>query len=167
VREQPTHAPQERTTPRARTRAQRRRARVRVRLLLASALVAIGIALALTDLHGRSQVAENLKGLAAARHRLADAHLALVAKGIETQDSYSEVESIESSTADNQVSLTATNASISADDTGIFFDGISLPTLNTCLTGVVQVLDQIDVGQVAGALAELTNLSAVCSAVSP
>lgn len=125
------------------------------------------MAITVTDLHGRHQVTENTRALGVDRHRFAVAHQELVAKESETQAGYDEVQSVESSTATNQAGVTSANASTATADAGIFFDGTSLPTLNTCLTGVFQVLDQIDVGQVGSAVSELVNLSPVCSLVSP
>lgn len=135
--------------------------------MLVSTLVVVGVVVTLSDLHGRSQVARNLQGLAAARHELAHTQKLLTAKEMVSTGAYNELESIESSTADNEAGVTQANASTAVADAGISFDGNSLPTLNTCLTGVFQVLDQIDVGQVSGAVTELTNLSTVCGAVSP
>jgi len=135
--------------------------------VLAAALVASGVAITLTDIHGRDQVTENVHALGVDRHRLVVAQQGLVTKESETQAAYNEVQSVESSTATNQAGVTSANASTAAADVGIFVDGTSLPTLNTCLTGVFQVLDQIDVGQAGSAVSELVNLSPVCSLVSP
>lgn len=138
-----------------------------MRLLLASTLVLIGAAVTLSDLHGRSQVGANLHGLATARDELAHTRKLLLQEEKVSAGAYNELESIESSTADSQAGVTQANGATATADAGIFFDGNSLPTLNTCLTGVFQVLDQIDVGQVPAAVSELTNLSPVCGAVSP
>ena len=148
-----------------RTRAQRRRARTRGRILLATLLLVAGTFVALTDLHGRNQVAQGLRALAVDQHRLTDTRAALVGTELRTAGTFQQVEQIQTTTADNQVSVTDTNTSISTDEAGIFLDGISLPTLNLCLTGIYQSLDQIDVGQASSAVYELGYLGPVCSAV--
>jgi hypothetical protein len=128
-------------------------------------LLIAGTAVTLTDLHGRNQVAQGLRGLALDQHRLAHARTALVGTEGRAAGMFQQVEQIQTTTADSQVSTTDTNASTNADDAGIYFDGIDLPTLNLCLTGIYQSLDQIDVGQVSSAVHELNNLATVCNAV--
>jgi len=84
----------------------------------------------------------------------------------QTTGTYQQIEKIETATAGTQVNLTDTNSATTTADDGIFFDGISLPALNICLTGIYQSLDQIDVGRESSAISELTDLAPVCNAVN-
>jgi len=161
----PRHASSRPRRP-TRTRTQRRRARTRGRVLLAGLLLIAGTIVTLTDLHGRDQVGTGLRQLSADRARLADTQTALAGAEYQTTGTYQQIEKIETATAGTQVNLTDTNSATTTADDGIFFDGISLPALNICLTGIYQSLDQIDVGRESSAISELTDLAPVCNAVN-
>lgn len=119
----------------------------------------------LTDLNGRAEVGQNRHLLAVATHHLASTRATLFDTQDQTQSAVRELESIQESTLNSSDSLTDANNSIAADNLGSFFDGISVSTLDDCLVGVVQSLDQIAVGQVAKAIFDLNAITPICNAV--
>ncbi len=135
--------------------------------MLAGLVLASGVTLVLTDLTGRTEVGRATHALGSAEGRLAEERSALVAGSRQMQSGYDQIRQVESATAGSQVDLTNTNASIGATDVGIFYDGIDVATLNGCLTGVIQALDQVAVGQVGSAVSSLEAVATPCQSVAP
>jgi hypothetical protein len=128
-------------------------------------LLATALSITLTDLNGRSEVGQNLQSLAAAKHQLVSTRSTLFETQGQTQSTIRDLEGLEGSTLDASDALTASNNSIAADNLGAFFDGINVSTLDGCLVGVVQSLDQVAVGQVFKAISELNAVTPICNAV--
>ncbi len=67
--------------------------------------------------------------------------------------------------ASNQ--LTQVRAQVASAQAGVRLDGVSISELQTCLSGVDQVLNEISLGDAAGAAAILRQNSASCQAAEP
>jgi hypothetical protein len=138
-----------------------------VRVGLALVLVGTILVLLLADLHGRAQIRHEDRVLATTQHHLAKTNARTSDTNDQTDAMYREILKLESAAIATQGSLDGTNASISSADVQIFYAGVDLSVFDGCLSGVVQALDQVAVGQIAGAAASLSVVAGACSAVNP
>jgi hypothetical protein len=63
--------------------------------------------------------------------------------------------------------LTQVRAELASAQAGVRLDGVSISELDSCLSGVDQALNQISLGDQAGAAASLGQVAANCKAAEP
>ncbi len=155
--------------PRRRSQRRRKRLLTLVAVTAASALLTTGV---LSDLHVRSELRQARSSLRATRSRLvktlkrlssAEAGLASSTAQRGTLQLALNNTARELSTA--EASLTSSQASLASANTGLAFQGISITTLNTCLAGVEQALNQVAVGDQSGAVTSISAASRSCQAL--
>ncbi|HVA04706.1 MAG TPA: family 43 glycosylhydrolase [Acidimicrobiales bacterium] len=134
--------------------------------IAALALLTTGL---LSDLHVRSELRQARSSLKATRSRLgitlkrlssAEASLTSTTGERDTLQLALNNTSRELSAA--EASLASTQGSLANANTGLAFQGIDITTLNTCLAGVEQALNQIAVGDQNGAVTSISAASSSC-----
>jgi hypothetical protein len=63
--------------------------------------------------------------------------------------------------------LTTIQTQLASAQTGVRLDGVSISELDTCLSGVDRTLNEISLGDQAGAATSLREVSAACQAAEP
>jgi hypothetical protein len=129
-------------------------------------LIAGGILLG-TDLRGRAEVRTTQTQLTMAEGHEKQGRLHLLSTQTQVGTASADVRSLQASITRTQASLDSTNAAIASTEQGLFFGGFNISALTNCLAGVTQALDQIAVGQTAGALSSLGAASPSCTAAKP
>lgn len=127
-------------------------------------MIGVTCALGVTDLHGRAQVRHTDSSIALADHQVAALRRNLASTRAEADLVGQEVGAIATAVLQNQADDDSTESSINATEAGLFFAGYDIGQLNLCLSGVTRALDQVAVGQNAGALASLHSVSSNCNA---
>lgn len=120
-------------------------------------------ALATTDLRGRAEVHRADSEIARVDEQLADVRASLAATRNSTDVVGSQVRATVTSEFQTQSTIGTTNTATASAEQGLFYDGYGITQLNECLTGVIQALDQVSVGQVRSGLASLDAVSGNCS----
>lgn len=144
---------------------------VRRRLLLRRAVVAIVSAslltLVLSDVRGRMDVGhiDHAQGMASTK-------LAQLARSLSSTDEHNihqhdDVLGLDVQMLEHGQMIQSTEQLAQVQQIGIFYDALDLSTLNTCLNGVTQALDQIGVGQSVGASNSLIAVGPTCQSASP
>jgi hypothetical protein len=130
-------------------------------------ILSAGCILLGTDLRGRAELHRTQTQLTTteAHERLGRLHLRSTRTQVGTASA--DVRSLQASISRTQASLATTNAAITSTEQGLFFGGFNISALNSCLAAVTQALDQIAVGQRAGALFSLGAASPSCNAAKP
>lgn len=125
--------------------------------------LAIGTLLVATDLQARAQIRTDDVSLTAAVHQLTVVRQALTGAEQRLARARS-ARRVENRSFDSvQTTLSATQAALAHDEAGIYFQGVDLGQLDTCLSTVEQALNQLAVGQTAGGLASLRASSSSCA----
>ena len=156
---------------RAATRNPRVAAMARRRVLIRRAVVAavaIGlVTIGITDVRGHVEVGQldHVQGIATPY--LSNLRLNLTLTNANTADEENNVRYLTVQNLESRLGIDSANSSTQADEIGIFFDKVNLSALDGCLGGVTQALDQIGVGQRAGAFASLGAVGAVCQLAAP
>jgi hypothetical protein len=130
---------------------------------LTLAVLGSASALLVTDLRARTEGRRATSALTSAGTHLSQARTRLVGAQAQMRTTAAEVQALDGSIAQSQTSLAASVAAISSAERGLFYGGFDISALNTCLSGVTQALDQIAVGQTAGALSSLGAASTSCN----
>lgn len=131
--------------------------------LVTVALLAIGV----TDLRGRAEVGQIERAQAIASDNLSALGLNLKLTSANTAEQQNRVRFIDVQMTENRLMIGSTDALTEQQEVGIFFDKVDLSALDGCLSGVTGALDQIGVGQTAGALASLVAAGPACTAANP
>jgi hypothetical protein len=166
----PAPAPPQRSAPR------RRRLFALVAGLAALALLAAGVLS--DDLHVRSELRQARSFLETTRSHLATTlrRLASVETNLTTitgkRDTLQvalsitawELSGAAANLASTQANLASTQTNLANANTNLTLDGTNIATLNTCLAGVAQALNQISVGNQNGAVASMSAVASSCQA---
>jgi hypothetical protein len=134
----------------------------------AVALAAVSAcALVVTDVRGRAETRRTASLLASTDLRMANVRSELTSTDARARSTTAQAGALEASNATARAAVATANAAISSTEAGLFFAGYNLSALTTCLGGVTQALDQVAVGQTAGALSSLGAVSTNCAAAKP
>jgi hypothetical protein len=138
------------------------------------------------DLHVRSELRQARSSLAVTRSRLAttlqrlssvestltattgkrDAlQVALNLTAWELSGAEANLATSKANLASSQANLANTQANLANANTNLTLDGTDIATLNTCLAGVGQALNQISVGDQNGAVASMSAVASSCQSV--
>jgi len=122
-----------------------------------------------SDLHVRSQLRQAQSSLAVTRSRLAVTlkHLSSVEATLTTTTNERDTLQVEleitgSELSGAEVNLTTTEANLTNANTGLTLKATEIATLNTCLAGVGQALNQISVGDQTGAVVSMSGVASGC-----
>ena len=136
-------------------------------MVLTVTILSAGCILLGTDLRGRADVRRTQTQLTTTQSQESQGRLHLLSTQTKVGTASADVRSLQASISRTQASLATTNAAIASTEQGLFFGGFNISALNNCLAGVTQALDQIAVGQRAGALSSLGAASPSCDAAKP
>ena len=131
--------------------------------LFTLAVLGAACVLLVTDLRARTEVRRATSALTATESHLSKAQAQLLSAQAQMKATASEVQALEASIAQTQTSLATSIAATASTERGIVYGGFDISALNTCLSGVTQALDQVAVGQTAGALSSLGAASTSCN----
>lgn len=135
-------------------------------LVLTVAVLGAACVLLVTDLRARSEVGRATNALTLTQANLAQERAHLFGAQAQMRATASEVQALEASITQTQTSLATSIAAVSSTERGLVYGGFDISALNTCLGGVTQALDQVAVGQTAGALSSLGAVSLSCNAAT-
>lgn len=129
-------------------------------------LLAAFVFTAENDLRSRSDLRSSSSQLARASRDLASVRVRLAHAEKQLRSAKIENAAAGSSLSATQASLDATRKSLEGAQAGLYYQGYNLSTLDKCLSGVEQALNQLAVGQAPGALSSLNSVSASCRSAS-
>ncbi len=132
---------------------------------LALALAVLGAAsvLLVTDLRARAEARRATSAFTLTQVQLAQERAHLLGAQAQMRATVSDVQALAASISQTQTSLASSIAAVSSTERGLVYGGYDISALNTCLGGVTQALDQVAVGQTAGALSSLGAVSTTCN----
>jgi hypothetical protein len=134
---------------------------------VALAVTSLALGGALVVVHHRSQAETGAArvSLDTALHRLQGARADLSLAQQRLAAARRRGDGVTRSFAAAQAALSSTQARLATDDAGLYFDGVDLGQLDSCLGAVEQALNQLAVGQMAGGLASLRSSSPSCASL--
>jgi translation elongation factor EF-4 len=138
----------------------------RRRIVVTLILIAL-VTLAFTDVRGRMEIGHVDAAQGVATQRLAHFKVALHENQTDVVAQRGELNRIDVAITQHQSTLSSTNSQTAAHDAAIFLDDTDFSSLESCLTGVTQALDQIAVGEVSGGLSSLSAVGPTCKAATP
>lgn len=127
------------------------------------AVLITACALLVTDLRARTEVRRVTSALTSTENHLSTAQAQLMSVQAQMKATAAEVQTLEASIVQTQSTLATSIAATASTERGIIYGGFDISALNTCLGGVTQALDQVAVGQTAGALSSLGAASSSCN----
>ena len=136
-------------------------------MALTLTVLSAGCILVGTDWRGRADVHRTQSQLTFTEGHESQGRLQLLSTQTQVATASADVGSLEASISRVQASLATANAAIASTEQGLFFGGFNIAALSNCLAGVTQALDQLAVGQRAGALSSLGAASPSCTAAKP
>ena len=135
-------------------------------LVLTLAVLGAACVLLVTDLRARSEVRRATNAFTLEQVHLAQERAHLLGAQAQLRATASEVQTLEASISQTQTNLATSIAAVSSTERGLVYGGFDISALNTCLGGVTQALDQVAVGQTAGALSSLGAVSTSCNSAT-
>jgi translation elongation factor EF-4 len=138
----------------------------RRRLLVTLILIAL-VALTFADVRGRMEIGHVDAAQGVATQRLAHFKVALHENQDDIVTQRGDLNSIDVAITQHQSTLGSTNSQTATHDAAILLDGTDVSTLEGCLAGVTQALDQISVGETSGGLWSLSVVGPTCKAATP
>jgi capsule polysaccharide export protein KpsE/RkpR len=127
------------------------------------AVVVVCCVLLVTDTRARAEVRRTTDASTSTETHLRQRQTDLHSAQGQTKATAVEIQTLETSILQVRTNLATSNAAISSTERGLFLGGIDIASLNTCLVGVTQALDQVAVGQTIGALSSLGSVSTSCN----
>jgi len=138
----------------------------RRRVVFTLILIAL-LTLAFTDVRGRMEIGHVDAAQGVATQRLAHFKVVLHESQADVVKQRGQLNRIDVAITHHQSTLSSTNSQTAAHDVGIFLDAVDFSSLEGCLTGVTQALDQIAVGETSGGLSSLSAVGPTCKASTP
>jgi hypothetical protein len=138
----------------------------RRRVVVTLILIAL-LTLAFTDVRGRMEIGHVDASQGVATQRLAHFKVALHKNQANVVTQRGQLNSIDVAITQHQSTLSSTNSQTAAHDAAILLAGTDVSSLEGCLAGVTQALDQIAVGETSGGLSSLSAVGPTCKAATP
>ena len=137
------------------------------RALAALLAVSAGVVIVVTDVHGRTESRDTATAVTSLRQLEAQEATLLTKARARTWVTTTQDWSQQAALAKARTSLVSTDAANAATTAALAAADYDLAALQACLAGATMALDQLAVGQRAGALSSLSAVSSSCSAAKP
>jgi len=148
-------------------RHRQRSRRVQRRRIVVTLILIVLATVTFTDVRGRMEIGHVDAAQGVATQRLANSKVALHQNRGDVVTQRDELNLIDVEITQHQSTLSSTNSQTAAHDAAILLAGTDVSSLEGCLAGVTQALDQIAVGETSGGLWSLSVVGPTCKAATP